>query len=319
MRKDFAALSVLIIAAVLFAGYYMPSGDTAGGLNTPLIRIATGGESGIYYAFGDALANLLEKHLKMTVTTIPSGGSMDNIRMLRSGRADIAFVQNDIMTYAYNGTNLYSSEGPFQDFYAIASLYPETCQIITRRNITGIMGLKGRRVSIGAEGSGTELNALQILNSYGINYADVNVDHLSFSASVRAFREGKIDAFFCTAGVPTPAISELANDEEIRILSIGDAHARLIISEYPYYRRQTISKGVYAGIGEDVETVAVKAALAASRNLSEEMVLEIMKIMFENASEISKEAPGVSLIRGPAVEGLPIPLHPGAEKFFFGK
>ncbi|MCL2146868.1 MAG: TAXI family TRAP transporter solute-binding subunit [Synergistaceae bacterium] len=317
MRKDFAAISVLIIVAILFAGYFMKV-DNTGFSASGKIRIATGGESGIYYAFGDSLASLLENQLKMTVTVIPSGGSVDNINLLRNSRTDIAFVQNDIMTYAYNGTNLFSTEGQFQEFGAIASLYPESCQVVARRNIINdIIDLKGKRVSIGAEGSGTELNALQILDSYGINYADVNVDHLGFSASVNAFREGKIDAFFCTAGVPTPAVSELTEAGEAYILSVGEAHASLIISQYPFYSRQIIPKGVYPGIDEDVETVAVKATLVASSKLSENTILEIMKIIFDNSEEIVKDVPGISLSRSSATEGLSVPLHPGAEKFLF--
>jgi TRAP transporter TAXI family solute receptor len=255
----------------------------------------------------------------MTVTEISTESSMDNIRLLRDGRADIAFVQSDIMLHAYDGTGFFSSDGPFRDFHAMASLYPGACQVVARHDIARISELKGKRVSIGVEGSATELNALQRLDSYGIGYADVKVHHLGLDASANAFREGKIDAFFCTVGVPAPAVSELVKNGEARILSIGDARARVIISQYPYYSRHIIPNDTYPGIEEEVKTVAVKAALVASVKLSEETVLEIMRIMFENASEIAAEVPGVSLSRESALEGLPIPLHPGAEKFFFGK
>ena len=316
MRKNLIKiLCALAFAVILFAVYIIP------GSMDPLptrLRIATGGDGGIYYVFGDVLANLFEKHMKTSVTVIPSGGSLDNINMLRNGRTDLAFVQSDIMNYAYNGTNQFSTEGPFKDFYAMASLYPETRQIVVRSNISGISGLRGRRVSIGAEGSGTELNALQILNSYGIGYTDIYADHLGFSSSVNAFNEGKFDAFFCTAGVPTPAISQLAANGEARLLSIGDAHARSIISQYPYYSRQIIPKDIY-GMEEDTETIAVKAVLAASRRLDEKTVLKIISIMFENASEISDKVPGVSLNRKSAMDGLSIPLHRGAEEFLLGK
>ena len=316
MRKNFVIIfSVLTLAVILFAGYYMAGRKDPSSVR---LRIATGGEGGIYYAFGDALANLLEKHMKMMATTIPSGGSLDNINMLRNGRADMAFVQSDIMTYAYNGTNLFSTEEPLADVYAIAGLYPEACQIVARRDITRIADLKGRRVSIGAEGSGTELNALQILESYGMGYTDINVDHLGFSASVNAFNEGKIDAFFCTAGVPTPAISQLMESGSAHILSISYARIRSIISSYPYYSRLTIPRDTYPGI-EGVETVAVKAVLVVNEKLKEQTVSEMLKIMFENASEITEQATGINLNRSTATDGLSIPLHRGAEKFFFGK
>ena len=319
MRKNLISIlsiiSVLVLAVVLFAGYRII------GNNDPLssrIRIATGDEGGIYNAFGDALAKLLENQMKIAVTVIPSGGSLDNINMLRSGRADIAFVQSDIIKYAYDGTDIFSAEEPFKDFRALAGLYPEVCQIVARSNIKGITDLKGRRVSIGAEGSGTELNALQILESYGMDYTDINVDHLGFNASVNAFKEGKIDAFFCTAGIPTPAISQLAASGEAILLNIGEAHARSIVSQYPYYFRQIISKGIYPGF-EEIETVAVKAVLVTSVKLKDQTVSEMMSLIFDNADKISKEIQGINLNRKAATGGLAIPLHRGAEEFYLGK
>ncbi|MDR2529901.1 MAG: TAXI family TRAP transporter solute-binding subunit [Synergistaceae bacterium] len=312
MKKYAAVLCALTAVAVLLVTYQMVGRPR--GLPVK-IRIATGGESGVYHAYGDALADALERQMNVTVTAIPSGGSVDNIHLLRNGRAELAFVQNDIMTYAYNGTNLFSTEGAFKDFFAVAALYPETCQIVARRGIDGITELKGRRVSVGHEGSGTELNALQILEAYNMSYSDIEVDHLSFAASVAAFKEGRIDAFFCTAGVPTPAIRELSAGGEARILNVGDAHAHSLISVYPYYSRQTIPAGAYPKIGDEAETVAVKATLVASGSLDKEVVAEIVKILFES-EEVAKVSPSGKIDRESAVEGVLIPLHPAAEAFF---
>ncbi|MDR1978363.1 MAG: TAXI family TRAP transporter solute-binding subunit [Synergistaceae bacterium] len=313
MRKNVGIQVFLAVAVLLFAGYRFFG---SAGLAPAKLRIATGGDSGVYYAYGNAFAEILEKRMNIPVAAIQSGGSVDNIRLLRNGRAEIAFAQNDIMTYAYNGTDLFSTEGAFKDFSAVAGLYPEICQIVARREIGGISDLRGKRVSVGDEGSGTELNAIQILGAYGISYTDISVDHLSFGASVAAFRDGKIDAFFCTAGVPTPAISELGADA--RILSVGDAHAQSLISQYPFYSRQVIPSDAYPAIGEEVATVAVKATLIASDKLGEAVVSEIIKILFDSRDEIGKVLPrNDELTRGAAVEGIPIPLHPGAEKYFF--
>jgi TRAP transporter TAXI family solute receptor len=314
MRKGLFVLSALIV--VLLLGYQFTGGDSL----PSKMRIATGGESGVYYAYGDALAEILERRLNVPVSTIQSGGSVDNIRLLRNGRAEIAFVQNDIMTYAYEGTNIFSTDGPFKDFSAAAGLYPEICQIVARREISGIPDLRGMRVSVGDEGSGTELNALQILGSYGMSYADIDVDHLSFGASVSALMEDRIDAFFCTAGVPTPAISGLATGGKVRLLSVGDAHARALISQYPFYSRQTIPGGVYTGIDEDTTTVAVKATLVVSNRLSGQIVGELLKILFESRTEIAGTSlEAASLSPKSALDGIPIPLHPGAESYFFKK
>ncbi|MDR3254681.1 MAG: TAXI family TRAP transporter solute-binding subunit [Synergistaceae bacterium] len=313
MRKTLVVLSALLFALLignkLFNKTELPS----------RLRIATGGESGVYYAYGNAFAGILEKRMNIPVITIPSGGSVENIHLLRNGRADIAFVQNDIMIYAYEGINIFSTEGPFKDFSAASGLYPEICQIVARRDIDGIPELKGKRVSVGDEGSGTELNALQILGAYGMSYADIDVDHLSFGASVSAFKEGKIDAFFCTAGVPTPAISDLTADGQVRLLSVGDAHARSLISQYPFYSRQTIPRDTYPGVDDETKTVAVKAVLVVSNGLSEQVVSGLLKILFEAREEIAKtSADADNLAPESAVDGLPIPLHRGAEKYFFG-
>jgi TRAP transporter TAXI family solute receptor len=317
MRKKIAIESALVIAVLIFVGYSFFGSRNAA---PSKIRIATGGESGVYYAYGKALAEILEKNLKIPVTALQSGGSVDNIRLLRNDRAEIAFVQNDIMTYAYNGANLFSTEGEFKDFAAIAGLYPEVCQIVARREIEGIPDLAGKRVSVGDEGSGTEQNALQILSVYGMSFSDIDVDHLSFGASVKAFEEGGIDAFFCTAGIPTPAISELAAGGEARLLSVGQAHARSLISQYPFYSRHIIPNDAYPGIGNEAEVVAVKSTLVASGKLSGQIVFEIIKILFENRDEIAKTiSEGHRLNDGEALNGIPIPLHPGAEKYFFKK
>ncbi|MDR3230220.1 MAG: TAXI family TRAP transporter solute-binding subunit [Synergistaceae bacterium] len=314
MRKNLVISSALVVAVTLILGYRIFGAQSS---LPAKIRIATGGESGVYYAYGSAFAEILEKRMNVPVSAIQSGGSVENIHLLRNGRAEIAFAQNDIMTYAYEGTNLFSTEGAFRDFSAAAGLYPEVCQIVARREITGIPELRGRRVSVGDEGSGTELNALQILDAYGMSYTDLNVDHLSFGASVAAFREGKIDAFFCTAGVPTPAISELAAGGEVRLLSVGDAHARSLISQYPFYSRQKIPGGAYPGIDDESATVAVKATLVVSNRLSEQLVSEILKNLFEARAEIARtRAEAGDLSPESAVDGIPIPLHPGAEKYF---
>jgi TRAP transporter TAXI family solute receptor len=316
MKKNVVIQGALIAGIILLAGYQFFGNRNAEPVR---IKIATGGESGVYYAYGNALAEILEKRLKIQVTAIQSGGSVDNIHLLRSGRADIAFVQNDIMTYAYYGTNLFSTAGKFEDLSAIAALYPETCQIVARREIDGIPDLRGKRVSVGDEGSGTELNAIQILGVYGMSYADVDVDHLSFSASVAALREGRIDAFFCTAGVPTPAISELAAKGEVHLLSVGSAHARSLISQYPFYTQYIVSGGVYPGIGDEASTVAVKAALVVNNRLGGKLVSEIIKILFDSSGEIAKTLPEAGdLSRSEAADGVTIPLHPEAEKYLFG-
>jgi TRAP transporter TAXI family solute receptor len=317
-RKEILfALAVLVLIGALSAPRLLKNWETGA---PSRLRIATGGSAGVYFKYGEALAGVIGKKTNSDATVISSGGSVDNIRLLRGNRAEFAFVQNDIMTYAYNGTDIFSIEGPFKDFSAVAGLYPEVCQIVARAGIAGIDELKGRRVSIGDEGSGTERNAIQILSSYGMSEADIYEDHLSFEASVKAFREGKIDAFFCTAGVPTPAVSDLAASEEIVLLNVGEAHARFLIEQFPYYSRHTIRGGSYPGINGDAEVVAVRATLVARSTVSAEDVFAITKLLFDDKQEIARACEEANALeRETALNGIPIPLHAGAEKFYFGK
>jgi TRAP transporter TAXI family solute receptor len=317
MKKGslFAAAVLAIICLFAASGSLE---DASVGSNS--VRIAAGGRSGVYFRYGEALAGVIGDKTGRDVTVLSSGGSVENVRLLRENRAELAFVQNDIMTYAYNGVDIFSTDGAFKDFSAVAGLYPEVCQIVAKSDIKDIHDLKGRKVSLGDEGSGTELNAVQILSAYGMSETDVDADHLSFGASVAAFREGRLDAFFCTAGVPTPAVSELAASGEITLLGIGDAHAGSIIDQYPYYSRHKIAAGAYPGLGEDVGTVAVRATLVACDRMSADDVFVITKLLFENKDDIAAICEeGNDLDLESAVNSIPIPLHAGAEKFYFGK
>jgi TRAP transporter TAXI family solute receptor len=317
MKKEILfAVAVLVVIGLLAASRSLDDASD----RPERVRIAAGGSSGVYFRYGEALAGVIGGETKSDVAVISSGGSVENIRLLRENRTELAFVQNDIMTYAYNGTDIFSTDGAFKDFSAVAGLYPEACQIVARSDIKDINDLKGRRVSIGDEGSGTELNAVQILSSYGMSETDIDARRLSFGASVTALAEGRIDAFFCTAGVPTPAVSELADMGGITFLGIGAAHVRSIIDRYPYYLRHVIPAGAYPGLSEEVETVAVRATLAASNRMSAEDVFVMTKLLFENKDNIAAICDEANdLDRESAVSGIPIPLHAGAEKFYFGK
>jgi TRAP transporter TAXI family solute receptor len=315
MKKG--ALFVFILAVI---GLLAASVSMEDAVRPERVRIAAGGPSGVYFRYGEALAGVISDGNNSDVAVISSGGSVENVRLLRENRAELAFVQSDIMTYAYNGADIFSTDGEFKDFSAVAGIYPEACQIVARSDIKDIHDLKGRRVSIGDEGSGTEMNAIQILSAYGMTETDLDVDHLSFGASVTALGEGKIDAFFCTAGVPTPAVSELAASGGVTLLGIGAAHVRSIIERHPYYSRHTIAAGAYPGMSGDVETVAVRATLVASSRMSADDVFAITKSLFENKDGIAAICEeGNDLDRESAVNGIPIPLHPGAEKFYFGE
>ncbi len=291
------------------------SGTTAGSGGTG-IKLATGGTTGTYYAFGGVVAQALSQLVPDSPITVhSSGASKANIFEIADGIADMAIVQNDVAYYAYNGTDLFESDGKTSDFSVLGAAYAETVQIVAKSDINSIEDLKGKVVSVGDAGSGVEFNARQILDTYGMTFDDIKAQNLGFGDSAQAFKDGKVDAFFVVAGTPTTAIVELATTNDIKMLSIDSAHLTALKEKYPFYTEIKIPAGTYNKVDEDVTSVAVKATFIVSNKLSEDTVYNITKAIYENPDKIS-HAKAAELSASYAVDGISIPFHPGAEKYF---
>jgi len=285
--------------------------------------MATGGTSGTYYPFGGALAQIFNTKIEnMNVTAQSTGASSENLRLIGKGEAELAIVQNDVMDYAYNGEELFNVDGQkevIEGFRTIATLYPEVIQIVVspESGINSVADMKGKRISVGDAGSGVEANAKQILEAYGLTFDDIKVSRLSFKESANAYKDKQLDGFFVTAGVPNSAIQEITALSEVRIISIDDATTEKLIDKHPYYTKYTISKDTYNGMTEDATTVAVKATLIAKKDLDDEVVYNLTKALFENQEELAAaHAKGKELNINEAVEGVSVPFHPGAEKYY---
>jgi len=282
------------------------------------IRLATGGSAGTYYAYGSVLANILSEKTKIPITVQSTGASKANIQLINAGEVEMAIVQNDVMDYAWRGVDLFNGEQT-TTFRGMAGLYAETCQIIANpaSGIKTIADLSGKSVSVGDAGSGVEFNARQILEAYGMTFDDIVKQNLSFAASADALRDNKIDAFFCTAGAPTPAVVDLATSKDIILLEIDENRANKLIANYPFYTRFPVPAGSYKGQASDVMTVAIKATFIVSAKLQENTVYQLTKSLFENKALIEgAHVKGKELSPAYAVEGVSVPFHPGAEKYF---
>lgn len=308
--KNIIVVSVImmVVATTAFA---------RGGAQQGQVRMATGGNTGTYYAYGSAVGQILQEKTKIPITIQSTGASKANIQLIAAGEVELAIVQNDVMDYAYKGTELFTGEQT-QAFSSMAALYAEVCQVVAGSSgITSIADLKGKRVSVGDAGSGVEFNAKQILEVYGITFADIDKQNLSFAASADALRDGKIDAFFCTAGAPTTAVVDLAISKDIVLLAIDDAHVAQLIRAYPFYTKYPITAGSYRGVAQDVQTVAVKATFIVSNKLSEETVYTLTKTLIESQREIqNSHAKGAELSAAYAVSGISVPFHAGAARYF---
>lgn len=323
MKKKLSAiLALLLIVALAFAGCTKKEPATPTPTPTPTpttvdIKLATGGTTGTYYAYGGVVTTLLaEKVPGVTFAVQSTGASAANIRLLATGEVQMAIVQNDVMSYAYSGTELFDGE-KITAFSTMAALYAEVCQVVVSESsgINSVADLAGKNVSVGDAGSGVEFNARQILEAYGLTFDSIKKQNLSFGDSAAALKDGKIDAFFCTAGAPTTAVVELATTNSIKLLNITGAEADALMTKYAFYTPYTIPKESYKGMAEDVTTVAVKATFIVSPELPEDVVYNLTKALFENKADIA-HAKSAELDAAYAVGGIVVPFHPGAEKYF---
>ena len=283
--------------------------------------MATGSETGTYYAFGIAFTQVLKDKAGIEIGVQSTGASKANIQLIDSGDVNLAIVQNDVMDYAYNGTNTFADEGAIKTFAAICTMYPETIQIVAKPGIKSVADLKGKTVSVGDVGSGTEFNAAQIFEAYGMTFDDIQKQNLGFTDSADKFKDGQLDAFFCTAGAPTVAITELATSTEFTILSIDADKLAWLQENYGYYTTYEMPAGtVYENVKTDVTTVAVMATLICSEDLDEDTVYNITKGIYENLDDITTaHAKGAELSLEKATDGISTPMHPGAVKYFTEK
>ena len=312
MKKVFKASLLLLAAAVIFSGCSKTETKKD-------YILATGGTGGTYYPFGGAIANIWNTKLdNMNVTAQATGASAENLRLINKGEAEYAIVQNDVMDYAYNGTDLFAGE-KLTNLATIGTMYPEVVQIAVSKasGIKSIADFRGKRISVGDAGSGVEFNAKQILEGYGLTFDDIKKSNLSFKESAEGIQNGTLDGCFITAGVPNSALQELAFTAGLILIPVDGAEADAICGKYSFYTKTTIPGGTYKGTDEDTPALAIKATLAVSSKLSEEVVYDMTKALFENLDELSRgHAKGKEVSAQAAITGVSVPFHPGAKKYY---
>jgi uncharacterized protein len=302
---------VLLALAIACAG--------AAAAGKVFLNIATGGTAGTYFPLGGAMAEIINKNVAdVNATAVTSGASVANINMLATDEVQMAFVQNDIAYYAFNGVEMFKDKQQ-KSIRAVATLYNETIQIVTLASsgIRSLADMKGKRISVGAAGSGAEVNARQVLEAAGLTYKDISPQYLSFAEGANGLRDGNTDVAFLTAGAPTAAVRDVAAQKDIVVIPVSKDIADRLIAKYPFYVRVKIPKDTYSKQTVDVDTVTVKSILVASASLDETVVYNATKAIFSNLERlVQAHAQGKNILRATALEGLPIPVHPGAERFF---
>lgn len=218
--------------------------DGAGTGESKSLTFTTGGSTGTYYAFGGVLASYVSSNSGVSVTAVEGNGSQANVEDLTAGDVQLAFVQSDVMSYAYNGERLFDNK--IDNFSVVAALYMEQVQIATTNpDIKSVADLAGKIVSIGVSGSGVYFNAIDVLGAYGLTEDDISPVFQNFGDSADNLKDGKIDAAFIVAGAPTPAISDLALSKPTYLVGLDEEHTNALLESSPFYSAYTIPAGTY--------------------------------------------------------------------------
>ncbi len=317
MKRIFSILLVLALVFSLVACGGAADKDGAKGASK--MTMGTGGPQGTYFAYGGILSRYMKDNAGIAVTAVSTGGSKANIQGIDIGDYQLGTVQSDVMHYAWTGTRSFKEDGKVETFRTVAGLYAEAVQLVTTNsNIKSVADLKGKKVSIGAPGSGVYFNAIDVLEAAGLTENDIKAQYQDFGQSADALKDGKIDAAFIVAGAPTPAITELCmTNAKARIVPIDGAVAEKLMKDNTFYSVYKIPAKSYANQDEEVSTVTVKATLIVSADATEDDVYKLTASIFDNIDAITKEhAKGAELSLENATDGLTVPFHKGAAKYF---
>lgn len=282
------------------------------------INVLTGGTSGVYYPLGAALAKVYGEKIEGARTQVQATkASVENLNLLQQGKGEIAFALGDSVQAAWAGNEEAGFKKKLDKLRGIAAIYPNYIQIVASKDsgITDLASLKGKRVSVGAPKSGTELNARAILEAAGMSYKDLaKVEYLDFGESVELIKNRQLDATLQSAGLGVASIKDLATSLAVTVVAVPASVPEKLGAPFI---AATIPAGTYEGQTADVPTVAITNILVTRSDVSDEEAYQMTKQLFENLDTLKaahKAASAIKLENGP--KGLPIPLHPGAEKYY---
>lgn len=298
---------------------------TAGMANAQsFITIGTGSVTGVYYPTGGAICKLVNKDRKehnVRCSVESTGGSIYNVNTMRAGELDFGIAQSDWQYHGYNGTSKFEQQGPYKKLRSIFSLHTEPFNIIARADagINSVEDLKGKRVNIGNPGSGDRATMGVVMDAMGWTNADFKLtSELKGSERSQALCDNKIDAFVYVVGHPNGSIKEATTSCDAKLISATGPAIDKIVAGNPYYAQSTIPGGMYKGTNNDVNSFGVAATLVSSTDVSDDVVYTLVKSVFENFSTFKRLHPAFANLepKDMVKDGLSIPLHPGAVKYY---
>lgn len=296
--------------------------DSEGGsveeiLDGEFVTILTGGSSGVYYPLGGNLADMFQ-NLGANANSQSTAASAANATTLNQGDAEIGFAMGDTAADAYEGVDSFEEQGAQENIRSLASMYPNYLQIVATEDsgVETVEDLAGKNVAVGAPASGTEISAQRVLDAYDMSYDDINEDFLSFSEGVEGIQNGNIDAVVISSGLPNAGVLELQTTQDIVVVEIDEDTVLGMQEDYPAFFPATVPQDVY-DLEEDVPTIAVNNVLLTHSDVSDDIVYAMTKAIFENIDQL-RDAHNAAqdFTLEEALDNLPAPLHPGAERYF---
>ena len=283
------------------------------------LTFATGGTSGVYFPLGGAIAQVLSSQSggALAVTAQASGASGENMRLIESGDVDLAMVQNDVAHAAYNGTAPFKEK--LSNARAIGRLYPEYLHVVASKEsgVKNMAQFKGKKVSVGARGSGNELNCRQIFNLFGLDYKNLKPIFLPYGETAEQFKDRQLDGFIFTIGTPNPAIQDITTARDVQFIPLDGPAIDQVIKKFPYLVKDQIPAKTYKGQEAPVPTLSVQAMLVVSKDMPDDVAYTLTKTLFENIPSVAKaHNKGAEIKLELARDGVTIPFHPGAERYF---
>ncbi len=283
------------------------------------LSIATGGTGGVYYPIGGGLAEIINNNVEgFSATAEVTGASVENMGLISTGDADFAIALADTVYQAYTGTGKFEGQ-QIETIRAIGSLYANMVQIVAMADsgITSIDDLKGKRVSVGAPGSGTEVNAQTILAANGINFEDFDAQRLNFNETADALKNGDIDAGFWSVGAPTSSILNLATTDAITVIALTSDQIGKAREMEAVMAPLSLPGGIYAGMDDAVTTIGIPNVLVVSAEMDDDTVYAVTKAMFENIADLQAVHPAANETTVEfTMAATPVPLHPGALRYY---
>ena len=287
------------------------------------ISIATGGTGGVYYPTGGAYAELINNYLEgYSAVAEVTGASVENVGLISRGDSDIALALADTVYQAFAGEGRFGEGGELPqlaNLRALGSAYPNAVHIVTLEGsgVTSLSDLAGKRVSVGAPGSGTEVSAQTILNANGLTYDDIDEQLLNFNETTDALLDGQIDAGFLSVGPPTSSILSLAESRDINLVSLTEAEVAAALDADPTFAAYTIAGNTYKGQEEDVTTLGTPNVIVVSAEMDEELAYNFVSTLYEHIDDVIAVHPSANDTTPEfSLASTPIPLHPGALRYY---